>query len=135
MARILGKISFRRAAKTNTRAARAPRMLLQRERLLRFFDELFKARIAAQRIPERQQFQVTIAEVAWTADDAGKLFAGEILVTDPCSVMAKYLTMFVPFIESFSTGRSSTARRPSRSASSLRPRPASIKPSTHSAGP
>ncbi len=85
MTRILGERSFRRAAKTNTRAARAPQILLQRDRSLRFFHELFKVRVSAQRIPERQQFQVTIAEVAWTADDAGKLFAGEILVTDPCS--------------------------------------------------
>src|SRR5437762_4592043 len=85
MTRMLGKRSFRRAAKTNTRAACAPRILLQRNWLLRFFDELFKARIATQRIPERQQFQLTITETAWTADDAGKLFAGEIFVTNPCS--------------------------------------------------
>ena len=83
MTRILRERSFRRAAKTNRRAARAPRILLQRNRLLRFFDELFKARIAAQRIPERQQFQFAIAEPAWAADDNGKLFAGEIFFTNP----------------------------------------------------
>src|SRR5213079_3434973 len=47
--------------------------------------------IAAQRIPERQQFQLTIAEAAWTADDAGKLFAGEIFVTNPCSYRRQIL--------------------------------------------
>src|SRR5947208_88124 len=93
MTRILGKRSFRRAApsaalrtgSTNTRAARAPRILLQRERLFRFFDDFFKARIAAQRIPERQQFQFAIADPAWAADDNGKLLAGEIFVADPRS--------------------------------------------------
>src|SRR5206468_3979502 len=58
---------------------------LHRHWLLRFFDELFKARIAAQRIPERQQFQSAVTEAAWTANGAGKLFAGEISVTNPCS--------------------------------------------------
>src|SRR5882724_897301 len=47
-------------------------------------DDFFEAWIAAERIPERQ-FQVTIAKAAWTADDAGKLFAGEIFVTNPRS--------------------------------------------------
>ena len=45
--------------------------LLQRQWLLRFFNKLFKTRVAAQRIPERQQFQLTIARAAWTADDVG----------------------------------------------------------------
>src|SRR6266487_3496116 len=70
---------------TGERAICAPQMLLQRERLLRFFDELFKARVAPQRIPERQQFQFAIAERAWAADDNGKLFAGEIFVAKPRS--------------------------------------------------
>src|SRR5882724_7608717 len=66
MTRILRERSFRRTAKTNTRAARAPQILLQRDRLLRFFDELFKARVAMQRIPERQQFQLAVTKAAWT---------------------------------------------------------------------
>src|SRR5438552_2920424 len=83
--RILWKDRFGEAAKTNTRATRAPRILLQRNWLLRFFDELFKARIAAQWIPERQQFQLAVTEAASTADDAGKLFASEIFVANPRS--------------------------------------------------
>ena len=49
------------------------------------------------------------------------------------AILAKHTIMRVPLIASFSTGSSSTARRPSRSASSFRPRAASIKPSTHRA--
>ena len=52
-------------------APTAPQILLQRERLLRFFHELFKARVAPQRIPERQQFQLAVTKAAWTADDVG----------------------------------------------------------------
>src|SRR5438128_157567 len=46
-------------------------------------DDFFEAWIAAQWIPERQQFQFAIAEPAWAADDNGKLFAGEIFFTNP----------------------------------------------------
>src|SRR5439155_3712507 len=62
-----------------------PRILLQCDWLLRFFHDFFEARVATQRIPEGQQFQLTIAEAAWTADDAGKLFASEIFVANPRS--------------------------------------------------
>src|SRR5438552_168232 len=48
MTRILREKSFRRAAKTNTRAAAtATQILLQCDRSLRFFHEFLKARIAA----------------------------------------------------------------------------------------
>ena len=62
-----------------------PRILLQCDWLLRFFHEFFKARVAAQWIPERQQFQLAVTEAASTADDAGKLFASEIFVANPRS--------------------------------------------------
>src|SRR5437762_6122553 len=58
--------------KLKPRSDMSPRLALrrrfQRERLLRFFNKFFKARIAAQRIPEWQQFQCAIAEAAWAAD-------------------------------------------------------------------
>src|SRR5262249_48964993 len=62
-----------------------PTILLQRDWLFCFFDEFFKARVAAQRIPKRHEFQVAIAEGDRAMDDAGKLFAGELFVTDPRS--------------------------------------------------
>jgi hypothetical protein len=45
-------------------APTAPQILLQRDRLLRFFNKFFKARVAAQRVPQRQQFQFAVAEPA-----------------------------------------------------------------------
>ena len=48
-------------------------------------NDFFEARVAAQRVPPRQQFQLAIAEQAWGADGDGKLFAGEIVVTNPRS--------------------------------------------------
>ena len=68
-------------------------------------------------------------------DCVGELFASEIFFTDPRRNHRQMSIMFAPLTESFSTGRSSTARRPSRKASSFRPRAASITPSTHHAGP
>jgi hypothetical protein len=66
------------------RAARtAPQMLLQCDRLLRFFHDFLKAPVSSQWIPKGQKFQLTVADRAWTADDNGKLFAGEIFVTNP----------------------------------------------------
>src|SRR5262249_1941506 len=62
-----------------------PTILLQRDWLFCFFDEFFKARVAAQRIPNRHEFQVAIAEGDRAMDDAGKLFGGEFLGTDPRS--------------------------------------------------
>src|SRR5256714_3465916 len=47
-------------------------------------DHFFKTRIAAERVPERQQFQLTIADITWIADDHGELAAGQIRVTGPC---------------------------------------------------
>jgi hypothetical protein len=52
-------------------AATAPEILLQRDRLLRFFHEFLKARVATQRIPERKQFQFAITRAVWAADDVG----------------------------------------------------------------
>ncbi len=62
-------------------AGGAPPWLLGRER----GDDSFKARIAAQRVPKRQQFQSAIAEGAWVAEGGGKLFACEIFVASPRS--------------------------------------------------
>jgi hypothetical protein len=56
------------------------RLQLRRER----GDDLLKARVAPQRIPKREQFQIAVAEVARRVDDDGKLFEGEILVANPC---------------------------------------------------
>src|SRR5205814_2729739 len=57
----------------------------QRDRFLRFFNKFIETRIVAQRIPEWEQFQFAIAKVARAADNAGKLFAGEIFVANPRS--------------------------------------------------
>src|SRR6266542_1922703 len=46
-------------------------------------DDLFKARIAAERIPKRQELQLAITEPTWVGDGCSKLFAGQILVADP----------------------------------------------------
>ncbi len=48
---------------------------------------MFETRVAAQRIPERHQFQLSIAEVAWVPDCDGKLFECEIVVCSciPCN--------------------------------------------------
>src|SRR6266403_1098725 len=48
-------------------------------------DDFFEARIAPQRVPDRHEFQLAIAEAARAADGYGKLFAGEIFVTNPRS--------------------------------------------------
>src|SRR4029450_4689736 len=55
------------------------------DRLLVFLEELLKARVAAQRVPPREQFQSTIAESAWEADDALQLFKSEISIANPGS--------------------------------------------------
>src|SRR6266700_7390417 len=56
-----------------------------RKRLLRCErgDDFFKARVSPQRIPKRQQFQLTVADGARRTDGDGKLFAGEIFVASP----------------------------------------------------
>jgi hypothetical protein len=56
------------------------RLQLRRER----GDDLLKARVATQRIPKREQFQIAVAELVPRVDDDGKLFAGEIFVANPC---------------------------------------------------
>src|SRR5215471_7741064 len=66
---LLEKIVSARAPKSR-RESRVLPDLLQRDRLLRFFDDFFEARVAAQRLPERQQFQVTVAESARATDHA-----------------------------------------------------------------
>src|SRR5947207_12855707 len=50
-------------------------------------NDFFEARIATQRVPERHQFQLAISEVKTTGatDCGGKLFAGEIFLTNPGS--------------------------------------------------
>src|SRR6266550_3034217 len=107
----------------NTQAARpATTELLRSERTYDFVE----AWIAAQRVPPRHQFQFAIADVAGRLDDDGELFAGEIFFSNPrcnhCEVSGEVL----PDERIFLQRRSSSARRPSRSASSFRPRPASI---------
>ena len=109
-------------------------VLLQRDRFLGLFNKLLEARIAAERVPPRTQFQVAIAERGWEADNAVQLFKGEVFVTNPRRDQCQILDRGGASDRIFSNGRSSTALRPSRSASSLRPSPASIKPRTHIAG-
>src|SRR5206468_7001170 len=48
-------------------------------------DDFFKARIFPQWIPKRQEFQLAIAESARGTDGDCKLFAGEIVLANPCS--------------------------------------------------
>src|SRR6266436_6157677 len=48
-------------------------------------DDFFEARIAAQGVPPRVQFQLAIGELARTPDGDGKLFAGEIVIANPRS--------------------------------------------------
>src|SRR5262249_524449 len=54
-------------------------------------DDFLEARVAAQRIPKRQQFQFAIADATGRADGAGKLFEGEAFFANPgsnhCQVM------------------------------------------------
>src|SRR4030095_13330100 len=46
-------------------------------------DDFLEARLAAQRIPEGKQFQLTVADTARRTEDERKLFTGEIFVTNP----------------------------------------------------
>src|SRR5438874_9474217 len=46
-------------------------------------DDFLKGRIAAQRIPKRQQFQLTVTDGARRTDGDGKLLAGEIFIANP----------------------------------------------------
>lgn len=58
---------------------------LERDGFLNILNDLLKARLAAQRIPKVHQFQVTVGDGAWRADDGGQLLASEIIVTSPGS--------------------------------------------------
>ena len=73
--------------------------------------------VAGQWIPKREQFQIAVAEVVPRVDDDCKLFAGEIFVANPWTIIAKYLIIFKPLMESFSTGRMARLCRGSRSVS------------------
>ena len=55
---------------------------LHRDGLFSFFKDFFEAWIAAQRVPPRKEFQSTIAERAWEADDAVQFFKSEDFVVD-----------------------------------------------------
>ena len=46
-------------------------------------DNLFEARVAAQRVPPRQELQFTIAKDAWRSHSNKKLFAGQLFVASP----------------------------------------------------
>src|SRR5437773_8470331 len=47
--------------------------------------DFFEVRIAAQRVPEREQFQLAVAHVRGRTNGNGQLFACEIFVTNPSS--------------------------------------------------
>jgi len=85
--------------------------------LIRFWrkrgNDFFKSRVATQRVPKRQQLQLAVASAIRKPAGRGKLFASQIIVTDPRSDHRQIpdhgrAVDCVPF----STGRSSTARRP-----------------------
>src|SRR6476660_1598283 len=46
--------------------------------------DLFKPRVATERVPKRHQFQLAIAEIAWGASRDRQLFAREIFFAHPC---------------------------------------------------
>src|SRR5439155_7028757 len=48
-------------------------------------NDLFETRVAAQRIPKRQQFQFAVTEEARPMNRDRELFVGEIFVANPCS--------------------------------------------------
>ena len=77
--RSVGKECFGEPPKLKREPACAPQMLLWCEG----GDDLFEARVAAQWIPKRHQFQLTISDWAWRAGDHGQLLASEIFVADP----------------------------------------------------
>ena len=54
-------------------------LLLQRDRRLDFFKELFKTRVAAQRVPEREEFQLAITETVRGADGDGKTYLAQAM--------------------------------------------------------
>src|SRR5439155_26516713 len=129
--RSVGKECFGEPPKPKREPACAPQMLLRCEG----GDDLFEARVAAQWIPKRHQFQLTISDWAWRRAIMASCWQARSLSPTQAAIIARYLITAGPLSASFSTGRSSTACRPSRSASSLRLRAASIRPSTHHGGP
>src|SRR5438552_9609269 len=46
-------------------------------------NDLFEAGIAAERIPKRQQLEISIAKRSWNVSGRGKLFKREILLANP----------------------------------------------------
>src|ERR1044071_1134815 len=48
-------------------------------------DKFFKTRVAAQRVPEWEQFQLAIGNGTWRAGGNGQLLAGELFITNPGS--------------------------------------------------
>ncbi len=74
---------FRRAAETKWPRRLLYRLLVQLERLLGFFDEFLKARLAAQRVPIRRQFQMSITEKARIAKERAQLLSGEVFFGTP----------------------------------------------------
>src|SRR6516164_8790286 len=48
-------------------------------------DYLFETRVATQRIPKRDQFQLPVTRAAGAANGSRKLFTREIFVADPSS--------------------------------------------------
>src|SRR5438477_4181282 len=50
---------------------------------LHFFNNLFKPSIATERVPERHQFQLAIAEIARSRNGDRQLFASEIFLASP----------------------------------------------------
>jgi hypothetical protein len=57
--------------------------LFERHRLLRFFNDFLKTRIASQRVPPQEQLQLTIAGRGWETDAPVQLFDGEIFIANP----------------------------------------------------
>src|SRR5206468_811103 len=46
-------------------------------------DDFFEAEIAPQRIPKREQLQISIGQRPWNVSSRGKLFKREILLANP----------------------------------------------------
>ena len=73
----------------------APRLPLQRLLWRERGDYFLKARIAAQLVPKREQFQLAIAERTWEADDA-QLFAFSPSAASLAQALAQGATKFQP---------------------------------------
>src|SRR5437762_12851616 len=108
--------------------------LCRRQRLHTFFE----ARIAAERVPDREQFQGAVAQhdrCVGSTQPSFQLLQGKLLLARPRCRDGEILKDETAVADTFSTGVSAIARWPSSKASSFRPRAASIKPRTQSAGP